>query len=143
MKSVPAIAFDYRTSSWLLSSTAIVAVLALVSISLCGLGLALKFALTALTATYVVHVLGKLRHPPFVQVVWQSAGYWRLSDEGGREQVGELVRAVALGASITLVLRTGPKRTTAFVLLPDNCAAEIQRKLRVRLARVDSIDASR
>jgi len=138
MKSVPAIAFDYRPSRGLLCGILIMAVLALVAIALCGLGMAWKLGLAASAAAYVGWVLGKFLHLPCVRIVWHSAGHWRLHDARGGEQTGEFVRAVALGVLTVLVLKTAPKRALAFVLLPDNCDAETRRKLRVRLARVDS-----
>lgn len=141
MKSVPAIAFDYRPSRWLLYAIAAMAILAFAAIAVCGLSIASKLALIALAAAYAAHARRTFLHPPYVQVMWHSAGHWRLADAGGREQVGELARAVALGALTVLILRTGPKRTTALALLPDNCDAETRRKLRVRLARADSIDS--
>ena len=139
MKSVPAIAFDYRPSRWLLLAIAIVAVLAAVSILSCGLSLWLQLVLVLLTTAYAVRSAWKLRHPGFVQIAWHSAGHWRLRDAQGREQTGELVRATALGVLLVLTIRASGKRTHAFVLLPDNCDDETRRKLRVRLARADSL----
>ena len=138
MKSVPAIAFDYRPSRGLLCGILIMAVLASVAIALCGLGMAWKLGLVALAAAYMGWALRKFLYRPFVRIVWHSAGHWRLHDAHGREQVGEFVRAVVLGVLTVLVLKTAATRAVAFVLLPDNCDAETQRKLRVRLARANS-----
>jgi len=138
MKSVPAIAFDYRPSRGLLCGILIMAVLASLAIALCGLGMAWKLGLVALAAAYTGWALRKFLHPPFARIVWHSAGHWRLHDARGGERAGEFVRAVALGVLTVLVLKTAPKRALAFVLLPDNCDAETRRKLRVRLVRVDS-----
>lgn len=138
MKSVPAIAFDFRPSRWLLLAVAVIAALALVAIALCGLNPWIKLALAATALAYALHSSLRFLHPPFVRIMWHSAGHWRLLDAAGREQVSELRHAVVLGALIVLLLRVGAKRTCGFVLLPDNCDAETRRRLRVRLARTDS-----
>lgn len=138
MKSVPAIAFDYRPSRCLLLAIAAIIALALVAIALCGLNSWIKFALAVLALAYAAHASWRFVHPPFVRIIWHPAGHWRLRDAAGREQVGELRHAVVLGVLIVLVLHAGSKRTCSFVLLPDNSDAEARRRLRVRLARADS-----
>lgn len=138
MKSVPAIAIDYRPSHGLLFGVLAMAAAASVAIAFCGLDVRPKLGLAALAAAYAWGVLRKFLRPSFVRIVWHSAGHWRLHDVRGGEQAGEFVRAVVLGALTVLVLKTAAKRTAAFVLLPDNCDAQTQRKLRVRLARADS-----
>ncbi|HEX7917294.1 protein YgfX [Rudaea sp.] len=140
MKSVPAIAFDYRPSRWLLLAIAVIAALALVAIVLCGLNSWIKLALATAVLAYALHSSWQFLHPRFAHVMWHSAGHWRLRDAAEHEQVGELRHAVVLGALIVLVLRVGPKRTCSFALLPDNVDEEARRRLRVRLARTDSID---
>lgn len=139
MKSVAAIAFDYRPSRWLLFALAVIAALALVAIASCGLNPWIRLGLAALTLAYAAHSAWQFLHPPFVRVTWHSTGHWRLRDALEREQVGELRHAVVLGALIVLVLRAGSKRTCSFALLPDNSDAETRRRLRVRLARADSM----
>jgi len=140
MKSVPAIAFDYRPSRWLLLAIVVIAALALVALALCGLNPWIKLALVTAALAYALHSSWRFLHPPFVRVMWHSAGHWRLCDAAEREQVGELCHAVVLGALIVLVLRVGPKRTCSFALLSDNVDEETRRRLRVRLARADSSD---
>lgn len=140
MKSVPAIAFDYRPSRGLLFGVLIIAGAALAAIVFCGLAAGWKFGLAALAAVYAGHAFRAWLRPPFVRVVWHSAGHWRLHDARGGEQAGEFAHAVTLGVLIVLVLKIATTRTAAFVLLPDNCDAETRRRLRVRLARADSRD---
>ena len=138
MKSVPAIAFDYRPSRWLLLALVVIAALALIAIALCGLNAWIKLVLAALVAAYALHSSRRFLRPPFVHIMWHSAGHWRLRDVAEREQVAELHHAVVLGALIVLMLRVDPKRICSFVLLPDNVDEEIRRRLRVRLARANS-----
>lgn len=139
MKSVPAIAFDYRPSRWLMFGVAAATVLAVLAIAMCGLGLWLKMALMLVALAYAAQSLWRFSHPPFTQIMWHSAGHWRLGDKEGREHIGELIRAVTLGMLIVLVLRASAKTTVALPLLLDNCDAETRRRLRVRLARADSL----
>ena len=142
MKSVPAIAFEYRPSRWLLLASASIAVLALVSIALCGLNVWLRLGLMALALIYSAHSLRRFFASPAARLVWHSAGHWRLREASEREQTGELVRSVVLGAMMVLVLRFGAKETRSFVLLPDNSDGETRRRLRVRLARAESFVGS-
>ena len=140
MKSVPAIAFDYRPSRWLLFALVVIAALALIAIALCGLNPWIKPVLAALVAAYALHSSWRFLHPPFVRIMWHSAGHWRLRNAAEREQVGELRHAVVLGALIVLMLRVDLKQICSFVLLPDNVDEETRRRLRVRLARTDSTE---
>jgi len=94
--------------------------------------------LAALVAAYALHSSRRFLRPPFVHIMWHSAGHWRLRDVAEREQVGELHHAVLLGALIVLMLRVDPKRICSFVLLPDNVDEETRRRLRVCLARANS-----
>ena len=138
MKSVPAIAFDYRPSRTLLFGLLTIVGAALAAIAFCGLGLAWKLGLAVATAAYAGRALRAFLHPPFLRLVWHSAGHWRLHDAHGGERAGEFVHAVTLGALTVLVLKTAVTRSVAFILLPDNCDAETRRRLRVRLAKADS-----
>jgi len=139
MKSVPAIAFDYRPSRWLLVAIIAIALLALVAIALCGLNAWSRLVLAMIVIVYATWAMRDFRNPSFIHISWHAAGHWRLRDTADREQVAELQRAVVLGMLIVLVLRIGPQRLFALPLLPDNCDAETRRRLRVRLARADSI----
>jgi hypothetical protein len=140
MKSVPAITLDVRPSRWLLAAVVAVLLLTLAGIALCGLNGWLKAGLAIGAVAYTISALKVFLHPPFVQVTWHSAGYWRLRDAADQQHVAQLQRAVVLGALIVLVLRIAPQRSIALTLLPDNCDAETQRRLRVRLARADAIE---
>ncbi len=138
MKSVPAIAFDYRPSRWLAAGIVVVVLLALLAIAFCGLDIWARLGLATATAGYAAWSLRRFVRAPFDRVTWHSAGHWRLRDGAGQEHVAEFVRATVLGVLIVLILRIGPKRTIALPLLPDNCDTEIQRRLRVRLLRAQA-----
>jgi toxin CptA len=140
MKSVPAIAFDYAPSRWLLAAIVASMMLAMLALERSGLDLWLKLVLGAAALVYGAKSLHTFLKPPFTHIFWHSSGHWRLHDaSSGREQVASLRSATVLGMLIVLTLQFAPKRTLALVLLPDNCDSETKRRLRVRLARADAI----
>ena len=138
MKSVPAIAFDYRPSRWLAAGVVAIALIALVAIVACGLNVWIRLALFVGVGAYAAWSLRGFLQPRFDHVTWHSAGHWRLRDAAGQEHVAELVRATVLGALIVLILRIGAQRKIPLLLLPDNCDGDTQRRLRVRLTRAQT-----
>ena len=74
------------------------------------------------------------------RVLWHEAGHWRIGDAAGQEYAAELRHASVLGSAITLSFRIMSIGNTSIVLLPDNCDADIRRRLRVRLARAQAHD---
>jgi toxin CptA len=135
MRSVPAIAFDYRSSRVVAIAMGAGALLALAAIAACGLPFAVKFALAVVAVAYLVSTLRRFLRPSFDHAVWHSAGHWRLRHAQADAVTCELIDATILGPLIVLRLRAAPRRSIALVLLPDNCNAETRRSLRVRLAR--------
>jgi hypothetical protein len=135
VRSVPAIAFDFRVSRSLIGACAAAGLLAIAAIALCGLDGCLRLALAFATGAYAAFALSRLVRAPFDHVVWHPAGHWRLRVCEGDEIVAEFVGATMLGPLIVLRLRNGPGRVTPLCLLPDNCADDTRRRLRVRLAR--------
>jgi toxin CptA len=136
MKSVPAIAFEYRPSRWLLAAVVAVAMLAMASVELSGLPTWAKSGLVVFAVTCAGIALGRFWRPLVRRAAWNAAGHWRLIDADGREHVAELVRSVVRGAWIVLNLRRSDGKRIALILGPDNCDADTRRRLRVRLARV-------
>ena len=136
MRSVPAIAFDYRVSHTLVASAGAFILLALAAVVICGLSVWVRLALSAATIGYGGWVLRNLLRHRFDHVVWHAAGHWRLRDATTREALtAEFIGVTALGGSVLLRLRTGPKTSTTLMLFPDNCDAETRRRLRVRFSR--------
>jgi len=136
MKSAPAIAFEYRTSRWLVAALVGTAVLALIALAVAGLAAWLKFvgaSAVCLQAGYSLR--GLLRHP-VRRCAWHDSGHWRVRDRDGVEHVAALVRATVRGPLIALVLSAGPLRRVALVLLPDNCDVDTGRRLRIRLSHL-------
>jgi len=137
MRSVPAIAFDYRPSRWLFAALVLAATLALLAVAMSGLALQMKLAIALAAVTYASWALRRFVLAPFDRVTWHAAGHWRLRGADEEERGGELVTATTLGAFIVLRLRVGPKRVVSLPLLFDNCERETRRVLRVRLSRGD------
>ena len=139
MKSAPAIAFDYRPSRRVAAGIATMALLAVVAGAFSGIGLWMRLAVGFASCGYAALVLRRFIASPARRVAWHEAGHWRMLDADGQEHVAELRHAVVRGAWIVLSLRLTDGRSIALVLAPDNCAADIQRRLRVRLARVREV----
>jgi toxin CptA len=136
MKSAPAIAFDYRPSRWLVLAVGAVALLALAAVALSGLDLWMKLVLGVVAGVYSIHAVWRFLRAPARHVGWHEAGHWRISDAHDVEHVAELQHAVVRGGWIVLSLRRSDGERVRLVLAPDNCDADIRRRLRVRLARV-------
>ena len=134
MRSVPAIAFDYRPSRGVVAALVGIALLAVVALCASGLALWIRCAGSVAAVAYAASHLRDLLRPRFDHATWHAAGHWRLREAGG-ERVAELVSARAIGPLLVLVLRVGTRSTIALPLLPDNCPADTRRRLRVRLAR--------
>ena len=138
MKSAPAITFDYRPSRWLQTLLTGVGVLALLAAAASGIPLWAKLACGAAASAYLGFALSLLRNPAVRRCAWHESGQWRVRDGAGRDHAATLLRASVRGKVIVLLLRSPLHKTTALVLLPDNCDADTRRRLRVRLARVGS-----
>ena len=135
MKSVPAIAFDYRPSRWLMVAVLAIALLALLSLRLSALETGLQLLIGAAVCAYSAMWIRSLLRSSVRRLAWHQAGHWRLADAGGIEQVAELERAVVRAGWTLLSLRRSDGLKMHLVLGPDNCSHEVRRRLRVRLAR--------
>ena len=135
MKSAAAIAFDYRFSRWLVLAILAVALLAMLSLRLSALAGGLKLLIAVSAAAYAAWRIGRLIKTPR-RLAWHEAGHWRVADAGGNEHVAELDHAVARAGWIVLRLRRSDGLRFYVVLGPDNCGADVRRRLRVRLVRI-------
>jgi len=102
--------------------------------------MASKGALGAAAIGYAAFALRRFLRADVRRVAWHAAGHWRIVDTGGQEHVAELAHAVVRGAWIALNLRRVDGARVALLLAPDNCDAELRRRLRVRLARAKADD---
>ena len=141
MKSATAIAFEYRPSRWLAAAIVLIALLALIALALSGINPWMKLALAGAACLYAGYALWRFLRASARRVAWHEAGHWRVQSANGEEHVAELRHAVVVGPLIVLNLRIGAA-TISLPLLPDNCVADLRRRLRVRLARADTaVDA--
>jgi toxin CptA len=138
MKSAAAIGFDYKPSRVFAACIVAVWLLALLAVAQCGLAVWLKVVLALGASLYVASALRNFLRPPFRHLLWHAAGHWRAFDVGGHEHVAELRHATVLGGLVLLSFNVPSIGKASIVLLPDNCDADIRRRLRVRLARAQA-----
>jgi len=138
MKSAPAIGFEYRSSRSLAACVVLVWLFASSALAVCGLSAWSKIALALAASLYAAWVLHDFLRPSCRHLLWHEAGYWRLRDTDEKEHIVELHHAVVLGSLVVLSLRGLSIGKMSIVLLPDNCAVDIRRRLRVRLARASA-----
>lgn len=139
MKSAPAIAFDHRPSRRVAAGVVAIALLALVAVALSGIDPWIRLTVGFAACGYAVLALWRFLATPARRVAWHEAGHWRILDADGQERVAELQHAVVRGAWIALTLRRTDGRRVALVLAPDNCTADVRRRLRIRLARAREV----
>lgn len=135
MKSAPAIAFDYRPSRWVPIAIALLLLLALAAIIASGVPRVVKVLLVGGALVHAAIALARLYRPAIRRCAWYADGQWRVRDAQGNDHAANLIRASVRGTLIVLVLHSPVQRSSALVLLPDNCDADTHRRLRVRLSR--------
>ncbi|HSE11758.1 MAG TPA: protein YgfX, partial [Rudaea sp.] len=143
MKSAPAITFDYRPSRRLAAGIAAIALVSLVAVASSGIAGWLRVVAAFAACAYAALALRRFLASPVRRVAWHTAGHWRLLDAAGEEHAVELRHAVVRGAWIVLSLRRNDGRRVALVLAPDNCPADVRRRLRIRLASVRELEPTR
>ena len=141
MKSAPAITFDYSPSRWLVVVLTGVALLAVLAIAASTIETWMKLLLVAAACVYAADAMRRLLHPVVRRCAWYESGHWRVRDAAGQDHAASLLGASVRGNLIVLRLRSELQHCTALVLVSDNCDADTRRRLRVRLARADAIDA--
>lgn len=110
-------------------------VVALAAIVSCGIDIWLKVATAAAACIYAFHAARRFVQSPARRCAWHESGHWRVRDSLGDEHVATLLHSAARGPLIVVVLLAGPLRRIPLVLLPDNCDADVRRRLRVRLSQ--------
>jgi toxin CptA len=141
MKSAPAITFDYSPSRWLVVALAGVALLAVLATAASAIETWMKLLLGVAVCIYAADAMRRLLHPVVRRCAWYEGGHWRVRDAAGQDHAASLLSASVRGNLIVLRLRSELQRSTALLLVSDNCDADTRRRLRVRLARADAIDA--
>lgn len=138
MTSAPAIGFEYRPSRWLPRLLWSLAVLVLLAIALCDLSWWLKLPLAVLAVLLVSRAVRRHRTSPVTAAGWSSDGGWSLRLADHSDASASLASFRVLGECILLRLRAVSLGEQVLLLAPDNSDADIRRRLRVRLATVQS-----
>ena len=138
MTSAPAIGFEYRPSRWLPRLLWLLAVLALLATASCGLPLGLKLAMATLLVALVFRAVRRHRTSRVAAAGWGGEGGWSLHLADHGDIPAKLASFRVLGDCILLRLRTTSLGEQALLLAPDNSDADIRRRLRMRLATVQT-----
>ncbi len=133
MKSASTIAFDYRPCRGVAIGIAGMTVLAMVAILASGLSVALKLLLAMAVLGYGILALQRQWRSATVRIARGAAG-WRLVDTQGVESPVTLVDHVHRGVLLVLGFRKDGGPLQRFVLSPDNCDADLRRRLLLILA---------
>lgn len=133
MKSVPAIAFEYRPCRGISVAIAGMTVLAPVAITASGLALALKLPIALAALIYGILALKRHWRPETVRVA-RGDGGWLLVDGVGKETAVALVDHAQRGFLLMLGFRKDDGSVQRFMLTPDNCDADLRRRLLLTVA---------
>jgi toxin CptA len=134
MTSAPAIGFEYRPSRWLPRVLAILLLLVLAAIALCGLSAWARLGLALLTLALVGRGVRLASRHTAVMASWAPDGGWNTQWADGSDGPARLESSRVLGAWILLRLRAADGRRAVLLLTPDNSDADLRRRLRMRLA---------
>ncbi len=133
MKSAPAIAFDYRPCRGIALAIAGMTVVAVVAAVASGLALALKLPIAMAALVYGTLALKRHWRPETVRIARGEAG-WLLVDGVGKENVVALVDHAHRGFLLMLGFRKEDGPILRFMLTPDNCDADLRRRLLLTVA---------
>lgn len=133
MKSVPAIAFDFKPSHGIAMAITGMTLLATLAISLSGLSAPWKWLLAIMALVYGAWSLRRHLRPGAVRIA-RGEGGWLLVDSDGNEVPVVLVDHAHPGFLLMLGFRTDGGPIHRFVLTPDNCDAELRRRLLLTIA---------
>lgn len=133
MKSAPSIAFDFSPSRGISIAIAVITLLAMVAVLLGGFAMALKPPIALAAFLYGVWSLRRHLTPPVVRIAC-GAGGWLLVDSKGAEVPVTLVDSLRRGFLLVLGFRREEGSVQRFVLAPDNCDADLRRRLLLTIA---------
>ena len=133
MKSAPSIAFDFSPSRGIAIAIAVITLLAVVAVLLGGFAMALKLPVAVGALLYGVWSLKRHLTPRVVRIA-HGAGGWLLVDGKGAEFPVTLVDSVRRGFLLVLGFRREGGPIQRFVLTPDNCDADLRRRLLLTIA---------
>ena len=133
MKSAPAIAFDYQPSRGLAIAMIGVTLLSMIAVLLSGVGIALKLLISISSLVYGSWSLRRHLKSDVVRIA-RGAGGWILVDAKGTEFPVTLVDSLRHECLLVLGFRRDEGPIQRFVLAPDNCDADLRRRLVLTVA---------
>ncbi|MEZ5462964.1 hypothetical protein [Dokdonella sp.] len=133
MKSAPAIALDYRPSRLLALAMAAMTAIAITAALLSGLAFPWRLLAAVLAGAFGCFVLVRHLRPRFSRIA-HGAGGWILVDGEAREHPVSLLAHVERGGLLVLEFGAESTARTRFLLAPDNCDADLRRRLLLVLA---------
>ncbi len=134
MTSAPAIGFEYRPSRLLRRVLILLAVLALLAVTLCALAAWLKGLLAIAVVLATWRSLRQLAVATIAAAGWSDENGWTLRLIDHDDVPATLTSFRVLGAFVLLRLQTVERGMQVLLLAPDNSDADIRRRLRMRLA---------
>lgn len=137
MTSAPAIGFEYRPSRWVPRLLIAVTCVALLAMMLSGTPVFLKIVLAIAAIVTCGYTLHRLRLP-INAVGWASQSGWTLHGVDGADDPATLLSFRVMRGLVLLRLASQRYGTLTLWLLPDNSDADIRRRLRMRLAVLQS-----
>lgn len=136
MTSAPAIGFEYRPSRWIPRLFIVVTLLTLLAIALSGTPWIVQCALALAVVASCRFALRRLRLPVYA-VGWAKSG-WTLRGLDGADEPASLLSFRTMGSLVLLRLASQRYGRFTLWLMPDNSDADIRRRLRMRLAVLQS-----
>lgn len=147
MTQAPDITFRYRASPTLVVALVVVALLAILAVSISGVPAWLRTILIVCVASLGGVSLGRLLRPRVGSMAWRGDGTVELvlNDtplDNRREVRAEMQGGRVLGPLIVLSMRWPQRERASLWLLPDNLDADTRRRLRMRLGTHATAPAS-
>ena len=133
MTSAPAIGFEYRPSRRIAVVLVLVSLLAELAIAVSGAPLLLRFLL-AITVIVGCHRAVRRLNLPVSAAGWGSQTGWTLRDTDGGDDPATLLSFRCMPGMVLLRLAGQRHGRLTLWLMPDNSDADIRRRLRMRLA---------
>ena len=142
MTSAPAIGFEYRPSPGYRVVLTGVAALAVLALLLCALTWWVKILLSLLVLVAAVRTARRIAQSPVSAAGWAADDSWTVRMTSHDDLPATLASFRVLGALVLLRLKTAQHGTHSLLLTPDNSDADIRRRLRMRLATLQSEESS-
>ncbi len=142
MTSAPAIGFEYRPSPGYRFVLIGVAALAVLALLLCALAGWLKILLSLAVLVAAVRTVRRIAQSPVSAAGWAADDSWTLHMSSHDDVPATLASFRVLGALVLLRLKTAKHGKHSLLLTPDNSDADIRRRLRMRLATLQSDESS-